>query len=29
MTIGGMAARPERNWQDLWIGVPCGVGVTS
>ncbi len=29
MTIGGMAGRPERKSQGLWIGVSCGVRVTA
>jgi hypothetical protein len=27
MTIRGIAARPERNSQCLWISVSCGVSV--
>ena len=29
MTIRGIAARPERNSQGLWISVSCGVRVTA
>ena len=29
MTIRGIAARPERNSQGLWISVSCGVSVTA
>ena len=29
MTIRGIAARPERNSQGVWISVPCGVSVTA
>jgi hypothetical protein len=29
MTITGIAARPERNSQGLWISVSCGVSVTA
>jgi hypothetical protein len=29
MTIRGIAARPERNSQGLWISVSCGVSVAA
>ena len=29
MTIRGIAARPERNSQGLWISASCGVSVTA
>ena len=29
MTIRRIAARPERNSQDLWSSVSCGMSVTA